>query len=192
MHAGVASLVSPQYGHFLLESGHHGAMWLDLETLFLHPGAIDALAEELAARLAQYDAEVVCGPLVEGAFAGLMIAQKLDLPFTYSERYERSQSLYPYGYRIPKSQHRHLQGKRVAIVNDVISAGSAVGGTFESLQALGATPVVIGALLVLGTWTSRFAAQQKIAAEALETMSYELWSAENCALCISGAPLVRP
>jgi orotate phosphoribosyltransferase len=137
-------------------------MWLDLETLFLHPERIEPLADELAARLKTYDAEVVCGPLIEGAFVGLMVAQKLGLPFTYSERYERSRtrSLYRFGYRVPHSLHRPLEGRRVAIVNDVISAGSAVGGTWESLDVLGAKPIVIGALLVLGDWTSRFAAQK--------------------------------
>lgn len=191
MHRGVLDLVSPQHGHFLLESGYHANMWLDLETLFLHPGRVEPLAVELARRIAQYEVDVVCGPLVEGAFVGLMVAKELGVPFTYSERFARDETaaLYPYGYRVPDSQHRHLRDKRVAVVNDVISAGSAVGGTWASLQAIGAKPVVIGALLVLSDWTARFAAENRAAAEALETMSYELWPAEECPLCLSGEAL---
>ena len=50
-------------GHFLLESGHHGDLWLDLELLCLRPDRVRPFANELAARLEKYGAEVVCDPL---------------------------------------------------------------------------------------------------------------------------------
>ena len=68
----------------MLESGHHGDLWLDLELLCLQPERIRPLTNELAARLTKYGTEVVCGPLVEGAFLALMVAAELRLPFTYS------------------------------------------------------------------------------------------------------------
>jgi orotate phosphoribosyltransferase len=69
-------------GHFLLESGHHGDTWLDLELLCVRPDRVRPLANELAARLQKHGAEVVCGPLVEGAFLALMVASEMGLPFT--------------------------------------------------------------------------------------------------------------
>jgi len=73
-------------GHFRYESGHHGAVWLDLELLCLHPEPIRVLAGRLASALPSYHVETVCGPLVEGAFVALMVASALDVPFTYAER----------------------------------------------------------------------------------------------------------
>ena len=32
--------LGPRRGHFLLESGHHGNLWLDLNSLFLRPAAL--------------------------------------------------------------------------------------------------------------------------------------------------------
>ena len=80
------------------------------------------------------------GPLL--VFLGLMVAQRLALPFTYSERFEAGSSadLYPFAYRVPRTLHRYLRGKRVAIVNDVINAGSAVRGTAVDLESCGAQP----------------------------------------------------
>src|SRR5215217_8037564 len=134
----IGSLVPSESGHFLLESGLHGNLWMDLESLFLAPARIEPLATELARRIATHDPEVICGPLVEGAFLALIVARQLDLPFTYSERYVRTgiETLYPFGYAIPRPLHRHLRGKRVAVINDVISAGSAVRGTWQELEAL--------------------------------------------------------
>src|ERR1700755_690930 len=43
----VLNLLSGRQGHFLLESGHHGDLWLDLETLCLHPERCQAVAAGL-------------------------------------------------------------------------------------------------------------------------------------------------
>ena len=184
--------IPTERGHFVFESGFHGNLWMDLEALFLHPAKIEPLASELAERLAKHQPEVVCGPLVEGAFLALMVARQLGVPFTYSERFERSaEDLYPFGYRVPRILHQHLRGKRVAVVNDVISAGSAVRGTWTELEALDAKPMAIGALLIAGEWTSQFAAEKQIAVESLETIANELWPPDACPLCARGEPLVR-
>jgi orotate phosphoribosyltransferase len=136
---------------------------------------------------------MVCGPLVEGAYVSLMVAEELGQGFVYAERIlhpERS-TMFPVEYRLPATLRPLVHGKRVAIVNDVISAGSAVRGTFEDLRALGADVVVIGALLVLGGAFEPFAAQHGVAAEALERSACELWMPERCPRCAAGVPLER-
>jgi orotate phosphoribosyltransferase len=187
------SLVSAERGHYLFESGYHGTRWMDLETLFLEPRKIEPFATRLAARLDDLGAEVVCGPLVEGAFVALEIARNLNLPFTYSERYERDAGtgLYPFGYRIPRPLQQHLRGRRVLLVNDVISAGSAVRGTAEELRAIGARCVAIAALLMLGDWAAQYASQQNLELVALATQPNEMWSPAECPLCLRGVPLER-
>jgi orotate phosphoribosyltransferase len=189
----VPALLSFQRGHFLLESGHHGSMWMDLETLFLEPARIEPLAAELSMRLSRHGADTVCGPLVEGAFLALMVARHLGVPFTYSARVGsgNSSDLYPFSYRLPKVLHRVVRGKRVAIVNDVISAGSAVRGTAIDLEACGANLVAIGALLVLGEWSASFAAEKKIPLESFAFRPNEIWPPAECPLCAEGAPLER-
>ena len=78
-------LIQARNGHFLLESGHHGDLWLDLELLCLQPARIQPFASALARRLAEHRVDAVCGPLVEGAFVGLMTAQELGVEFFYTE-----------------------------------------------------------------------------------------------------------
>jgi orotate phosphoribosyltransferase len=193
MEAEVLRLIPARKGHFLLESGHHGEMWLELERLCLQPEPIEHLAAEVAGRLAKYQIDVVCGPLNEGAFVSLMVASRLGILFTYAERVEDPQpgGLYPFRYRIPRALRAELRGRRVAIVNDVINAGSAVRGTFTDLESCGAKIVAIGALLVLGDWTSRFAEEKKVALEALASLPNRYWTAAECPLCSEGAPLVK-
>ena len=82
-----------------------------------------------------------------------------------------------------------MKGKRVVIVNDVISAGSAVRGAFSDLQSIGANVVAIGALLGLGDSIAQFAAEHQVALELLHEMPHNLWTPAQCPLCASGQPL---
>ena len=187
----VLELLSARKGHFLLESGHHGDLWLDLESLCLRPQRVQIVAAALAEPLTKLEVDAVCGPLVEGAFVALLTALLLNVQFTYSERYARSPAggLFPAGYRIPAPLREGLRGKRVAIVNDVINAGSAMRGTFSDLQSCGAVVVDISALLVLGTAASAFASSKGVPLRNIATLPNNLWTPSECPLCVSGIPL---
>ena len=167
----LAPLLLGRQGHFRLESGHHGDLWFSLETLCLQPRVIRPLAAELAAQLKQYKVEVICGPLVEGAFMALMVALELGCDFVYAERFQDTtrEGLFPVKYCLPKALQPIVKGKRVAIVNDVINAGSAVRGAFYDLQANGAEILAIGALLALGDAIVHFADQKRVALEIVGT-----------------------
>lgn len=187
----VARLLPKREGHFVFESGHHGQVWLDLELLFLRPERVQPLAEALADRLRAHQPSAVCGPLVEGAFVGLMVASALRLPFSYSEpvRDHDAAGLFPVAYPIPKSLEPKLQGKRVAVVNDVINAGSAVRGTLTSLRKCGAQPVAIGTLAVYGGTAGELAARHDVALEALASFPSRIWEPSACPLCANGVPV---
>ena len=185
--ADVVRLLPLQKGHFRFESGHHSDTWIDLETLCLRPEAVETLAAELSERIAKYDIEAVCGPLVEGAFVALMVASRLRVLFTYAERFERpSDELYPVQYRVPRILQPIVHGKRIAIINDVTSAGSAVRGTLADLLKCGANPVVVGTLAVLGDTLVK---QNKLPLETLVSLPNEIWKPAECPLCARGVVL---
>ncbi len=187
----ILSLVRGRQGHFRLESGHHGDLWLELETLCLRPREMQPFVVRLAAALRKYKLQVVCGPLVEGAYVALLVALELGCDFVYAERFANSsrEGLFPVEYRLPNALHSAVRGKRLAIVNDVISAGSAVRGAFRDLQFVGAEVVAIGALLGLGDSIGKFAAENRIALELLQQRPHHLWMPEECPLGAAGEPI---
>ncbi len=181
----VLDLLAAQRGHFLLESGITASY-----------GSIsNCCAPNLAARLSKYNVDVVCGPLVEGAFVGLMVASELGAQFSCSERFMRPghEGLFPARYRVPASLRPTVKGKRVAIVNDVINAGSTVKGTYADLtesgeSACGANVVAIGALLVLGSAAYEFARAKGLELESVAQHRNRLWEPATCPMCASGMP----
>lgn len=185
----ILRLLSSRRGHFLLESGHHGNLWLDLDALFLRPGKLLPFARDLARRLSAHRAKAVVGPLVGGAFVAEMVAAELDLRFAFAERRVGAEGV---TYVIPDAFHDYLRGQTVAIVDDAINAGSATRATFTTLAALGARPVVVGALLLLGETALPFFAAKKLAVESVARLTNELWEPAACPLCAAGVPLSSP
>jgi orotate phosphoribosyltransferase len=184
-------LVAGRRGHFRLESGHHSALWLDLDPLFAEPRRIEPFVASLTNVLRPYDLAGVCGPLLGGAFLAQLIAHALAVEFYFTERVMPSPTgrLYEARYRLPPAFADRVRGKRLAMVDDVMSAGSALRGTYTELQAHGATPVVAGALLVLGSTGADFFTQRGVAVESFARDEYQMWLPADCPLCTAGQPL---
>lgn len=189
----IVGLLDGRKGHFLLESGHHGDLWLELDSLFVRPGRLEPLAAELARRLAAHDVDAVCGPLTGGAFLAQLVAARLDAESYYSERSHdtRGEGLYAAEYRLPAALRERVPGKRVAIVDDVINAGSATRATLRDLEACGARAVALGALLTLGSGASELAEEAGLALERLASLPNSLWAPSECPMCAAGTTLER-
>jgi orotate phosphoribosyltransferase len=187
----LVAILAARRGHFLLESGHHGDLWLDLDRLFLRPAALRTLVKELAERLAAHSIEAVCGPLTGGAFVAQMVALEVDAEFFYAERVvpPDGTSLYSAVYRVPDGLRGALSGKRIAVVDDAINAGSAVRATLDDLAACGARPTAIGALLVLGDRAEELAGEAQVPLEYVARFANSIWAPAACPLCAAGLGL---
>ena len=183
-------LTSARRGHFQLESGHHSERWFDLDALFAVPGRINPFVKQLAESLRSYDVAAVCGPLLGGAFLAQLVAHALDVDFCFTARVmpQDAGGLYPASYLLPPAFAARVSGRRIAMVDDVMSAGSALRGTYTELKTHGAAPVVAGALMVLGTTGADFFAEQQVPVEAVVRESYSLWLPSECPLCKAGTP----
>lgn len=121
----LASAVPARQGHFLLESGYHSDLWLTLDALFADPATVAPLVNALADRLRPHAITAVCGPLVGGAFLAQALAPTLGVGFYYAEPQPATDGdgLFTAQYRLPPELRRRVRGERMAVVDDVISAG---------------------------------------------------------------------
>jgi orotate phosphoribosyltransferase len=191
----ILRLFSARKGHFKFESGHHGDLWLEIPLAYVHPDRLRPYAAHLARRLEAHCVEAICGPMVEGALLAQMVAEELRAEFYFAEQFVRSgtNDLFPLGYRIPKALRQSIRGKRIAMVDDVINAGSAVRGAVEDLEKCEGRLVTIGTLLTLGRPAAVFAAEKNVALEALAHFQESaLWEPSSCPLCASATPLDNP
>jgi orotate phosphoribosyltransferase len=187
----VTPLLRARHGHFKMESGYHSGTWFELGSLFDDPDTIRPFVAELARRLSRHRPEVVCGPIAGGARLAEMIATELGIDTVTAERFDASGAtgLFPVQYRIGEAHRQKTRGRRIAIVDDAISAGSAVRGSHADLITCGALPVALGALVVFGDAAAQFAADSGLELEAIERMPFDMWRPTQCPLCKDGVAL---
>jgi orotate phosphoribosyltransferase len=188
---GLIEALDARRGHFRLESGHHGELWLDLDGLFARPARLTPFVAELAEQLSACGADVVCGPLVGGAFVAQAVAERLGLEASWAERVAAPSGpdLYAARYRIPDALRDRVRGRSVAIVDDVVNAGSATRATIADLRACEARPVALGALLVLGEGAARLAGEEGLMLASVAALPNAIWAPADCPLCEAGVAL---
>ena len=177
-------LVRPRTGHFDLGTGYHGDVWLDLDALFLRPARLRPYVEWLAGRLRQHSPGAVCGPLEGGAFLAYAVADLLEVAFLAGYRSPGQAT----GYHLP-SVPGGIGGWRVAVVDDAVNAGTAVAACLRELQAQGAVPVAVTALLALGEANAMVPARLGVPFYPAGTMPSRAWPAPECPLCADGVPV---
>jgi len=175
-------------GHFRYESGHHGDLWLDLDSLLTDARRLRGWASALAARAAACRPDVVCGPLTGGAFVAQFVAAEIGAGFVFAERVvEATGSV---RYRIPPSLRAALRDRRVLLVDDAVNAGWALLSTLAEVTDCGAGLAGFASLLSLGNAASRIGAQCGAPFFALVSLERRMWLPDDCPLCPAGEPLV--
>jgi orotate phosphoribosyltransferase len=189
----LVALLAGRRGHFQMESGYHSEQWFELDRVLTDRDRLRPFVSDLARRLAAHRLDAICGPMTGGAILAERIAGELGLIALHTERFEDplATGLFPIRYVLPDAQRLRVRGLRVAIVDDAISAGSAVRGTHADLLACGATSVALGALYVFGGAAAQYAAEHHLALEALASLTYSLWKPDACPLCQSGIPFEK-
>jgi orotate phosphoribosyltransferase len=184
-------------GHFALESGYHTDLWITLDALFVDPAAMAPHVVVLAERLRAHAPTAICGPLFGGAFLAQALATELGVKFFVMEPAPaaagaEAAGLFTARYRLPAGQVPHVRGQRVAVVDDVISAGSSVRAAIAALIDAGASVAAVGALLVLGDAGLAHFEAQRVSIERLGQRPLSLWHPTECALCRAGTAIERP
>jgi orotate phosphoribosyltransferase len=191
--SGLLELLDGRAGHFQLESGHHGELWLDLDAFLLRPALLLPYVEALARRLAEtVRPDAISGPLLGGALIASAVATALDCELYVAEPASAAGTpgeLFRARYAVPQPVRGRLPGRRVAVLDDVVNAASATRATVADLRAAGAIVVAVGALLVLGDRASEYAAQEGVPLIYVESLPNRIWEPAACPLCASGEAL---
>jgi adenine/guanine phosphoribosyltransferase-like PRPP-binding protein len=133
----------------------------------------DVLAEQLAKKLAAFEPEVIVGLPTLGLTLAAAVARALGhsryVPLGTSRKFwYRDELSVPLSSITTEQQKRLyidprmlplLEGRRVALIDDVISSGSSIVAGLSLLSGSGIAPVVVGAaMLQSARWRERLAA----------------------------------
>lgn len=171
----------------MLSSGLHSDRYIQCARLLQHPRLSAELGEKLAAQLCERlpatepgrtAVDVIIGPALGGIILAYEVARALKVRAMFAEREAGSLTLRR-GFAL-------LPGERVLIVEDVVTTGLSARETAALVERHGARVVGYGALV------ERTADHGLAPFVSLWQLRPRLYSAQDCPLCATGAPLIRP
>ena len=166
-------------GHFRLTSGFHSGDYIQCALLLRYPRHAEFAGRALADRVRRLSPETVASPAIGGIVIGHEVARALDLPFIFCERRDGAMTL---------SRFPMPVGKRVVVIEDVITTGVSSGEVGRLLEEGGAFWAGTGAIM------DRSGGQSSLPhlPESLWQAVFPVWQPEDCPLCRQGLPVVKP
>ncbi len=173
-------LAMVEQGHFLLSSGLHSPVYIQVARLLQHPETAGRACAALARPFAGWGIEVVAGPAVGAVIIAYEVARRLGARAVWTERVG--------GRMVLRRSFTVSPGERALVVEDVITTGGSVLEVRDALAAAGAEVVAFAAVV------DRRGADvlDGVPVHALVRMPLESYAADACPLCAAGVPLVKP
>ena len=167
--------------HVVYTSGRHGTAYVNKDAVYPHPAQVSALCRMLADAAAADRPEVVCGPALGGIILSQWTAHHLGALAVYAEKLPGG------GLALRRGYDRVVAGRRVLVVEDIVTTGGSVRQTVAAVRAAGGEVTRVTALCNRGGIT---AADLGVPAfSALVTLSLDSWEATSCPLCRGGVPV---
>ena len=167
-------------GHFLLTSGKHSNKYLQCARLFQFPEYSESVSQMLAEKMEKYDADIVVGPAIGGIILAYEVARQLGLKALFAER-ENGVMTLRRGFEIEK-------GKKVIVVEDVVTTGGAVKEVIKLVEALGGIVAAVGSVIDRSGERAEF----NRPFDSVLEMDVDTYDAENCPLCKLGSAPYKP
>ncbi|MBZ0265070.1 orotate phosphoribosyltransferase [bacterium] len=167
-------------GHFLLASGLHSGQFVEKFRLLEDPVATGKIMSELATRVEKYDPDVVVGPVTGGVILSFEMARYLGTFAYFAEKTGDGGMELRRGFDV--------KGKRVLLVEDVVTTGGSILKTADAVRENGGE--VVAYALLVDRSSGRFAPKEPV--EALITLDIQTYSLDECPYCQKGLELVKP
>src|ERR1035438_10402080 len=172
-------------GHFRLTSGLHSSEYLQSALVLQHPAAAEKLGRLMAEairKLTPVRIGLVVAPALGGLIIGHEVARALGTRFLFLERSEGNTGMQlRRGFTVGP-------GEATVVIEDVNTTGGTTRDVIEVLRTAGANVVAAGSIID----RSGGHADVSVPRVALVTMQVAAHYPDQCPLCQSGIPVVKP
>ena len=167
-------------GHFLLTSGRHSDKYMQCAKIFQRGEYSRPLCKSLAEMFADFNVEVVIGPAIGAIQMAFEVGNCLGVKNIFAER-ENGEFTLRRGFSIE-------QGRRVLVVEDVVTTGGSVKEVMELVKNLGGEVVGVGVIVDRSGGNVDFG----VPMESVLQMDITSYEPDDCPICKTGVPLVKP
>ena len=174
--------------HFVLTSGKHAATYINKDALYPHTEQTFAICEMMAKKVKDREVDTVVGPALGGIILSQWTAYHLtkmkgkEVCGVYTEKSSRGGQVVSRGY------DRFISGKKVLVVEDLISTGGSAKKVVNAVRSIGGEVI---AIIVMVNRNPKQVDSASLGSPllSLATLETEVYDEAQCPLCESGVPI---
>ena len=174
-------------GHFVYVSAKHGEKYINKDAIYPHTKEIQELCSMWSKDFANSGVEVVVGPAMGGVILSHATASELtkilkrDIPGVYAEKTGDG------GFDFTRGYGEFVKGKKVLVVEDVLTTGGSVRKVIDLTKRAGGKIVGLGVIANRGGIKAKDIGVKKI--DALININFIAMDPKDCTLCKNGVPI---
>jgi len=184
--------------HIVYTSGKHGSAYLNKDAIYPHTAEVSILCRAIAEQFKGKGVEVVAAPALGGIVLMQWVAHHLseiegrEVLGVYTEKTPPSPPLGKGGMGgsdqiFTRGYDAHVKGKKVLVVEDLLTTGGSVYKVVQSVVKAGGTVIAAAALVNRGQVTSHHVGDVPLF--TLASVSLDAWDEPDCPLCQQGMPI---
>lgn len=170
-------------GHFVYTSFLHGGVYVDKNAVIPYTRRLSVLCKMIADHFRGEGVQVVASPVT----GGIALSQWVAYHYSFPPEYQEALAIYAEKVgdelTFQRGYNRLVAGKRVLIVDDIITTGGSMQRLMAAVKWAGGT--VIGAGLL---W-NRGSIELPVPTFSLVNRQFPSWPEEECLLCQNRIPV---
>ena len=173
--------------HIVYTSGKHGEAYVNKDAVYPHTAKVSRLCQLIAEDFENEEIDAVVGPVVGGVALAqwtahhLSLLQGKEVLAICADKEEDS-------FVIKRGQDKFITGKKILVVEDILTTGGSVKKVVETIELLGGEIIGVGALCNRGGITSEQIGEVPVL-KALVNVSLEAYDEADCPYCKEGIPI---
>ncbi len=174
--------------HIVYTSGKHGTAYVNKDAIYPHTELTSRLCREIAEQFKADHVDVVIAPVIGGVILSQWVARHLsemtgrEVLGVYAEKDGAG------GFIIKRGYDKIIEGKRVLVVEDIVTTGGSVKKVIEATREKRGEVVGAGLLCNRGGITAAdISNPPKLF--ALLDIKLDAWDEADCPMCKKGVPV---
>lgn len=173
--------------HVVYASGLHGSAYINKDALYPDTRTTSWLCSLLARPFRMEPPDAVVGPVL----GGIILAQRTADVFC--DPRHRCEALYAEKdgqgrYALKRGYGKRVTGKRVLVVEDILTTGASAHLTIEAVRVCGGEVIGVAALVNRGSITAKGLGDVPVLHTLLD-LTLDAWSEDRCPLCEHNVPI---
>jgi len=168
-------------GHFLLTSGLHSPVYWEKFKVMQYPEYVQQLCSMIVGHFRNESVQLTAGPTTAGIILAYEVARQMVTRAIYAEKTPEKGFNFRRGAAINADD-------RVLVVDDILTTGGSIREVIGAVRERGGTVIGVGVLVDRSDSPIDFGVPLFSCLKEFAVT----YRPENCPLCASGVPLVKP